>query len=82
MVGLGLRAPPGSEEVNVLTDRMRLFSNKLLSCTQHGFVKGRSTAINLMEAMNDWTLTLQDKQAVTIAYSDFSRAFDSVSHNK
>jgi len=32
--------------------------------------------------MNHWTLALQDNQAVTIAYSDFSRAFDSVFHNK
>ena len=36
---------------------------------------------NLMEAMNDWTLAVQDKHAVTIAYIDFSRAFDSVSHD-
>ena len=37
---------------------------------------------NLMEEMNDWTLAVQDKHAVTIAYIDFSRAFDSVSHDK
>ena len=29
--------------------------NNLLSCTQHGFVKGRSTCTNLLEALNDWT---------------------------
>jgi len=29
--------------------------NNLLSCTQHGFVKGRSTCTNLLDALNDWT---------------------------
>ena len=32
--------------------------------------------------MNDWTLAVQDKQDITIAYIDFSRAFDTVSHDK
>ena len=32
--------------------------------------------------MNDWTLAVQDKRAVIVAYIDFSRAFDSVSHDK
>jgi len=59
-----------------------LLCNDLLSCTQHGFVKGRSTTTNLLEAMNDWTLAVQDKRAVIVAYIDFSRAFDSVSHDK
>ena len=35
-----------------------------------------------MEALNDLTLAVQNKQAITIAYNDFSRAFDSVSHDK
>ena len=59
-----------------------LYSNKLLSVTQHGFIKGRSTCTNLLEALNDWTLSIQNKKSVSIAYIDFSRAFDSVSHDK
>ena len=35
-----------------------------------------------MECLNDWTLTVQNNKTVTVAYIDFSRAFDSVSHNK
>jgi len=58
------------------------FTNNLLSCAQHRFVKGRSTATNLMEATNDWTLAVQEKQAIMFAYIDFSRAFDTVSHDK
>jgi len=56
--------------------------NDLLSCTQHGFLKGRSTCTNLIEAANDWTLAVQNRKSVTIAYIDFSRAFDTVSHDK
>jgi len=29
-----------------------------------------------------WTLYVQNNKSVTIAYIDFSRAFDSVSHEK
>jgi len=54
----------------------------LLSSAQHGFVRGRSTCTNLFDAVNDWTLTVQNKKAVTIAYIDFSCVFDTVSHNK
>jgi len=28
--------------------------------------------------MNDWTLSVQSNKSVTVAYIDFSRAFDSV----
>jgi len=34
-----------------------LANNNLLSGTQHGFIKGRSTCTNLLECMNDWTLS-------------------------
>jgi len=49
---------------------------------QHDFVKARSTCTNLLETMNDWTLSVQSNKSVTIAYIDFSRAFDSMSHEK
>jgi len=61
---------------------VHLLENNLLSSAQHGFVKGRSTSTNLFDAVSDWSLTVQNKKAVTIAYINFSRAFDTVSHNK
>ena len=61
---------------------VHLLENNLLSSAQHGFVRGRSTCTNLFDAVNDWTLTVQNKKAVTIEYIDFSRAFHTVSHNK
>jgi len=57
-----------------------LIKCEVLSNIQHGFVKGRSTCTNLLECVNDWTLPVQNKHSVTIAYIDFARAFDTVSH--
>ena len=37
---------------------------------------------NLLECLNDWTLILQDGHAVSVAYIDFNKAFDCVSHDK
>jgi len=59
-----------------------LVENDLLSSAQHGFMKRKSTCTNLLESHNDWTLCLQNKHGVTVAYIDFSKAFDSVSHKK
>ena len=56
--------------------------NTLLSCTQHGFIRGKSTCTNLLEALNDWTLAVQNRHRVCVAYIDFSKAFDTVSHEK
>jgi len=56
--------------------------NNILYREQHGFVKGRSTLTNLLESLNDWTLTIQDKQSVAVIYIDFAKAFDVVSHEK
>jgi len=39
--------------------------NDLLSCTQHGFLKGKLTCTNLIEAANDWTLAVQNRKSVT-----------------
>ena len=52
-----------------------LTSNNLLSHAQHGFVKQRSTCTNLLEFVNDWTILVQNKKAVTIAYIDFFTCF-------
>jgi len=37
---------------------------------------------NLLESVNDWSVSLQAKNKTEIAYIDFKRAFDSVSHPK
>ena len=59
-----------------------LMQNNALYHAQHGFIRGRSTCTNLIETFSDWTLTLQYKGSITVAYIDFSKTFDGVSHNK
>jgi hypothetical protein len=59
-----------------------LKKNSLITKQQHGFIANRSTVTNLTETLNDWTLALDNKSSVTVAYIDFCRAFDSVCHQK
>ena len=59
-----------------------LHRHKLISKAQHGFLSRRSTTTNLLETINDWSLTICNRRIASTAYIDFSRAFDSVCHNK
>ena len=67
-----------------MKDRMLSFleTNKLTSPSQHGFLRRHSTATNLLQSLNDWTICLNNSDSVTVAYVDFAKAFDSVSHPK
>ena len=58
-----------------------LKSNNLLSNEQHGFREGRSCLSNLLTTLEDWTSILDDGDCVDVAYLDFRKAFDLVSHN-
>ena len=59
-----------------------LLTHKLITKSQHGFLKRHSTTTNLLESLNSWTVSLSNRKSVTIAYVDFQRAFDSISHSK
>jgi len=52
----------------------------VISDYQHGFIRSRSTCINLLNSLNDWTLALEDQCRVNIVYIDFAKAFDSFPH--
>ena len=66
--------------VDKLIDFLQL--HNLINRQQPGFLKQHSTATNLLDSLNDWTLSLSTHQSTAIAYIDFQRAFDSVSHEK
>jgi len=53
-----------------------------LNSNQDGFLSKRSTLTNLLESISDWTISLENKFVNRVAYIDFSRAFDTVSHPK
>ena len=59
-----------------------LMDNNLLHPALHGFLKYRSTCTNLLECLYDWTVVLQDSNAVTVVYIDFCKTFDTMSHPK
>jgi hypothetical protein len=56
--------------------------NDLLHKAQHGFLSGHSTCTNLLESLNDWTLNVRNGACTRVAFIDFARAFDSVTHSK
>ena len=66
--------------VSDMLDYLRL--HKVIDKRQHGFLSRRSTSTNLLESLNDWTLALKDKKSVLVAYIDYAKAFDTVSHAK
>ena len=59
-----------------------LIDHNLITRHQHGFLKRHSTSTNLLESLNDWTISLSNHNSVTVAYIDFKSAFDSISHTK
>ena len=59
-----------------------LLSNDLISDSQHGFLKKRSTLSNLLYSIRHWLSSLNSGKSIDIIYVDFAKAFDSVSHTK
>ena len=57
-----------------------LTRNNLISPQQHGFVRGRSCQTNILLCLEKWTQMLDDGKNVDVAYFDYSKAFDKVSH--
>ena len=56
--------------------------NNLISESQHGFMPGRSCSMNLIVFMDKVTELIDQGTPVDIFYLDFSKAFDTVPHEK
>ena len=54
--------------------------NNLISNSQFGFLSGRSTVIQMLQVMQDWTNYIDQGKSVDVIYMDFMKAFDKVSH--
>ena len=54
--------------------------NNLMSEAQHGFREGRSCLTNLLEMLEAWTEIIEEGDGIDVAYLDFRKAFDLVSH--
>ena len=59
-----------------------LLSNNLLSKKQHGFINGRSTVTQLLRYLDECIEGIIDGSVVDAIYLDFSKAFDTVPHNR
>ena len=56
--------------------------NKLFSQAQFGFIKGRSTVLQLLKVLDEWTELLETGGQIDVIYTDFEKAFDKVPHKR
>ena len=59
-----------------------LIKHKLISPSQHGFVKEKTCVTNLLECQHVVSGLLNENKSVDVLYTDFEKAFDKVSHTK
>ena len=59
-----------------------LLDNNLLANSQHGFVPNRSCFSALLTFFEKVTSDIDNKDSVDVVYLDFSKAFDTVPHNR
>ena len=50
------------------------------SDNQYGFIKGRSTVLQLLKIFDDWTHKMDQGVQIDVIYTDFEKAFDKVPH--
>jgi len=54
--------------------------NDFFRNTQYGFLKGRSTVLQLLSIIDEWTTNLDSDGQIDCIYMDFEKAFDKVPH--
>ena len=65
---------------DVIMNHMKI--NNLFSNKQFGFLSGRSTTLQLLNVLDDWTEALDNGHIIDIIYTDIQKAFDSVPHKR
>ena len=59
-----------------------LDKHKILKTSQHGFRSGHSCETQLIQTIPDFTSALDNKTQTDVVIMDFSKAFDTVPHNR
>ena len=59
-----------------------VLTNIFISKNQYGFIKGRSTVLQLLKIFDDWTECLESGGQIDCVYMDFEKAFDTVPHKR
>jgi len=69
---------------SIVTDNINkhFIDNNFFSQKQFGFIKGRSTVIQLLRMLDEWTEKLENGGHVDVVYTDFEKAFDKVPHKR
>ena len=68
----------------IISDNLILHTsvNKLLLPNQYGFLPGRSSTSQLLHCLDQWFSSYFSNNIQYVTYTDISKAFDSVSHQK
>ena len=56
--------------------------NNLFSDQQYGFINGRSSTLQLLKVMEEWSSALDEGNTIDCIYMDFMKAFDTVPHRR
>ena len=69
---------------SVIRDHIMNFflDNDFFRNTQYGFLKGRSTVLQLLSIIDEWTSNLDSGGQIDCIYMDFEKAFDKVPHRR
>jgi len=61
---------------SLVTDHLMQFfiTNNLFSNYQYGFIKGRSTVLQLLHILDKWTKLVEEGRQVDVIYTDFEKA--------
>ena len=59
-----------------------LKANDILSNKQFGFLRGRSTVLQLLNVVDKWTDIMDKGGVIDVIYCDFQKAFDTVPHKR
>ena len=70
------------EEIIRDTITVHMKENERLSKNQFGFIKGRSTVLQLLKVLDTWTETLDNGGCIDVIYCDCMKAFGKVPHAK
>jgi len=61
---------------------IKYFTNNNIFYKQFGFLSGRSTSLQLLNVLDQWTKDLDEGRSVDCIYMDFQKCFSTVPHRR